>query len=164
MVLNLIKRQIIKQGRLTNIIWPLRSNGLYCFNFHRIGDAEKTPFDPCVYSCDGENFEKYLNFFQKNFRIIDINELHAIIQSGKPVNERLALITFDDGYSDNYHVAYPILKAMNIPATFFITTSLVESNIVPWWDEIAWHIKQIDMPELSLSSWKASISLSKTRG
>lgn len=161
MSFELIKRQVIKHGRLANTLWPLRSNGLYCFNFHRIGDATKTPFDPCVFSCDAENFQQYLDFFQANFRIIDLNELYEIIQQGKPIKEKLALITFDDGYRDNYEVAYPMLKAMNIPATFFVTTSLVGSNIVPWWDEIAWHIRQLSGQSFKLSIWPESITLPK---
>lgn len=161
MSFELIKRQVIKQGRLANALWPLRSNGLYCFNFHRIGDANKTPFDPCVFSCDAENFQHYLDFFQANFRIIDLNELFSIIKQGKPIKEKLALITFDDGYRDNYEVAYPMLKAMNIPATFFVTTSLVGSKVIPWWDEIAWHVRQLSGQSFKLSIWPESITLPK---
>jgi peptidoglycan/xylan/chitin deacetylase (PgdA/CDA1 family) len=162
MSFELIKRLVVKQGKLANVLWPYRSDGLYCFNFHRVGDASKTPFDPCVYSCDAENFQKYLEFFQSNFRIIDLKELYSIINAGKPINEKLALITFDDGYRDNYDTAYPLLKAMGIPATFFVTTSLVGSNKVPWWDEIAWHVRQLAGQSLKLSIWPNDITLPKT--
>ena len=157
-----IKRQIIKKGRLANVLWPLRSNGLYCFNFHRIGDATTTAFDPCVFSCDIESFQQYLDFLQSNFRIIDLKELYAIIREDIPIKEKLALITFDDGYRDNYEVAFPILKSMNIPATFFITTSLVGSKIIPWWDEIAWHLRQIAGQSLKLSMWSEAVLVPKS--
>ncbi|XQW85344.1 polysaccharide deacetylase family protein [Thalassotalea piscium] len=163
MSFELIKRRVIKQGRLANILWPLRSNGLYCFNFHRVGDVNNTPFDPCVYSCDAENFQLYLDFFQSNFRIIDLKELCSIIQTGTPIKEKLALITFDDGYLDNYEVAFPRLKAMGIPATFFVTTSLIGSTVVPWWDEIAWHVKQFSGQSFKLSIWPEAISLPEKR-
>ena len=163
MTLELIKRQIVKRGKLANILWPYRSNGLYCFNFHRIGDASQTEFDPCVYSCDSDNFQLYLEFFQSNFRIIDLKELCSIIKTGKVINEKLALITFDDGYRDNYDVAFPILKAMDIPATFFVTTSLIGSNVVPWWDEIAWHVKQFSGGSFKLSIWPDAITLPDNR-
>lgn len=159
MSFELIKRQIIKRGRLANILWPLRSNGLYCFNFHRIGDASNTPFDPCVYSCDQENFKQYILFLREHFRIIDMKELDQIITQGKKVREKLALITFDDGYYDNYEIAYPILKAYKVPATFFVTTSLISSNIIPWWDEIAWHVKCLAGKSVKLSIWPEAITL-----
>jgi peptidoglycan/xylan/chitin deacetylase (PgdA/CDA1 family) len=162
MSLELIKRQIIKRGRLASTLWPLRSSGLYCFNFHRIGNAKDAQFDPCVYSCDADNFEKYLEFFQENFRIIDLNELYSIIKIGEPIKERLALITFDDGYRDNYDVAYPILKRMAIPAIFFVTTSLIGSNVVPWWDEIAWHVRKLAGQTFKLNNWPDPITLPTT--
>src|SRR5262249_48692534 len=43
-------------------------------------------------------------------------------------------ITFDDGYRDNYDYAAPILREYNLPATFFVTTEFIGSNVVPWWD------------------------------
>lgn len=159
MSIGLIKKLAVKQASLAKLMWPYRTNGLYCFNFHRLGNANKTPFDPCVYSCDAQNFQIYLEFFKSNFRIINLTELYAIISAGQPIKEKLALITFDDGYRDNFDIAYPLLKAMNIPATFFVTTSLIESNKVPWWDEIAWHVKQLPGQELKLSIWPNGIAI-----
>ena len=45
-------------------------------------------------------------------------------------------ITFDDGYRDNYTLAFPILKRYQVPATFFICPALVESRSGYWWDDI----------------------------
>ena len=48
------------------------------------------------------------------------------------------LITFDDGYRDNYDLAYPILRSHGVQGVFFLATSVVGSCAVPWWDRIAW--------------------------
>lgn len=40
--------------------------------------------------------------------------------------EKPILITFDDGYSDNYEIAFPILKSYGFKAAFFITTTLLD--------------------------------------
>ena len=42
-------------------------------------------------------------------------------------------ITFDDGYLDNYEIAYPFLKNLNIPFTLYITTNYIHNKIYPWW-------------------------------
>ena len=156
-----IKRQLIKRLNLSKLFWPHLSNGLYCFNFHRIGKWQETDFDPCVFSCDEENFRRYMIFLKKHFRIVSLEELTAIIESNKPVTEKLALITFDDGYADNYHLAYPILKSLQLSATFFITTSLVDSDITPWWDEIAWHVKHCAGKSICLNDWSQAIKIDK---
>jgi peptidoglycan/xylan/chitin deacetylase (PgdA/CDA1 family) len=154
-----LKKQLIKRLNLSKILWPSLANGLYCFNFHRIGNWEHTLFDPCVFSCDEDNFKSYLIFLKNNFRIITQEELNQIIDNNTPITEKLALITFDDGYADNYHVAYPLLKSLNLPATFFITTNLVGSTHIPWWDEIAWHVNHCEGKTIQLSNWQQAIEI-----
>lgn len=44
-------------------------------------------------------------------------------------------ITFDDGYKDNFEVAAPILRNLDLPATFFVATHFIDSVRVPFWDE-----------------------------
>src|SRR5439155_22062407 len=52
------------------------------------------------------------------------------------------LITFDDGYLDNYTLAYPVLKRHAAPAIFFIPTRLIAEGQVGWWDAIAYLVKK----------------------
>ena len=60
------------------------------------------------------------------------------------------MLTFDDGYRDNFDVAVPILRERNVPATFFIPTAFLESPRLPWWDHVAYVIKQTQMRRLTL--------------
>jgi peptidoglycan/xylan/chitin deacetylase (PgdA/CDA1 family) len=46
------------------------------------------------------------------------------------------IVTFDDGYADNVHVAWPILERYDIPATFFIVSGYVGQTQEFWWDEL----------------------------
>jgi peptidoglycan/xylan/chitin deacetylase (PgdA/CDA1 family) len=52
------------------------------------------------------------------------------------------LITFDDGYLDNYTLAFPILRSHGIQGVFFLPTAFVGTTKVPWWDAIAYLIKK----------------------
>ena len=60
------------------------------------------------------------------------------------------LLTFDDGYRDNFDVAVPILRECNAPATFFIPTAFLESPRLPWWDHVACVIKQTHVRRLTV--------------
>ena len=51
------------------------------------------------------------------------------------------LITFDDGYRDNYTLAFPILRKHGVQAVFFLPTAFIGTGKLPWWDVIAYIIK-----------------------
>lgn len=140
------------------LLWKLRPNGLFCFNYHRIGDPAKSRYDPNVFSCDENVFEEHLKFYKSNFDIITIDELNTLSKSKRRLSDRFALITFDDGYIDNYKLAYPLLKEHTVPAVFFIATDFIENNIIPWWDEIAFLIQKSNQKSLQLDGWKTPVS------
>lgn len=50
-------------------------------------------------------------------------EVYDYIKNNKSIPEKSILITFDDGYTDNYTYAFPILKELNMKATIFVITS-----------------------------------------
>jgi peptidoglycan/xylan/chitin deacetylase (PgdA/CDA1 family) len=60
------------------------------------------------------------------------------------------LITFDDGYRDNFEIAYPILRSHGVQGVFFLATSMVGSSTVPWWDKIAWLLKTAERRRFTL--------------
>ncbi len=83
-----------------------------------------------------KSFNKHLLFFLKKYKIISFNELAEYHENDKiPWNS--LIITFDDGYEDNYY-AYELLKKMNIPATFFLVTDKIgkDENKPLWWDRL----------------------------
>ncbi len=159
--MNIIKRFIINYSGYGFFKWKFRKPGLYCFNYHRIGESEKTQFDPNVFSCTREMFEKHLIFYKSNFEVITIDQLIKLTSTGKALSKCYLLITFDDGYIDNYEEAFPLLKKHHLPATFFVSTNYIENSIIPWWDEVAYMIKQCDMESIILPCSKNEIMIDK---
>ena len=73
-----------------------------------------------------EEFKKQINFLKdNNYNVISLNKLIEILESNKELPEKTTVLTFDDGYSDNYINVFPILKKYNFPATIFIITGLI---------------------------------------
>lgn len=98
--------------------------------FHRVNDV--TAGD--ALTCGVEEFRRYCRFFARHFRVVSFGSLIRAMENGEDTSGSLA-ITFDDGYLDNHEIAAPILRSMNLPATFFITSRFIGSDTVPWWDE-----------------------------
>jgi peptidoglycan/xylan/chitin deacetylase (PgdA/CDA1 family) len=64
---------------------------------------------------------------------VPLRELVSRIERGKSIDRHLA-ITFDDGYLDNFENARPVLEKLSLPATFFVVTDWMGTDVVPWWD------------------------------
>lgn len=115
---------------------------LIVFNYHRVGDPQKTPYDGGVFSATAEALDEQVAFLKKRLPLIGLEEAIAIAEGKQKIVGATAMITFDDGYRDNYDLAFPVLRAHGIPAVFFLVSSYVGSRYVPWWDEIAYLAKQ----------------------
>ena len=125
-------------------------NGLVVLNYHRIGDKQNSLFDHDLWSASAEDFEQQLRFLTLNFDLIRIQDLDHIWKSPRG---RYVLITFDDGYLDNYEWAFPLLRAYNSPATFFLTTGFLDERKIAWWDEISWMVRSSSQSTLKLAPW-----------
>jgi hypothetical protein len=109
--------------------------------YHSINDPSvNLIYTPNIVSL--ENFEKQVMYLASKKRVISLEELVTNIQKGIKFPKGCVVITFDDGYKDNYTNAYPILKEYNLPATFFLATDYIGSNKMKWDDELNYKIKQ----------------------
>jgi peptidoglycan/xylan/chitin deacetylase (PgdA/CDA1 family) len=136
-------------------ITHLAAKTITVFGYHRIRDdaAPKSayPFDEEVYGPTQSQFERQLKWLKQNFTVVSESELLAAIQ--EPVlRDRLSVLTFDDGYRDNYTLAYPVLRAHAAPAVFFICPGLIDDRALGWWDLIAYLVKRSEKRAISLGS------------
>lgn len=127
---------------------PLWS-GLTVLNYHRIGEPGDSPFDPGLFSATPEQFAEQVRFLTQNFDVIGIPDL----ADWERQQGRFVLITFDDGYLDNYEAAYPILRAYGATAIFFVTSGFLDRRAAAWWDEIAWMVHTTRREALAANRW-----------
>jgi peptidoglycan/xylan/chitin deacetylase (PgdA/CDA1 family) len=97
--------------------------------FHRVKDG--CGDEPLT--VDVATFERYCRFFKSYFRVTPLHEIVDRLEHGESLNGELA-ITFDDGYRDNYENAAPVLERLALPATFFVVTNWIGTDVVPAWD------------------------------
>ena len=87
---------------------------------------------------DPEDFDWQMKYLvDHGYHTISPDELYAFLEGKGTLPDRPVLITFDDGYVDNYTNAYPILKKYNLKATIFIVTGFVsERKGYLTWDQL----------------------------
>ncbi|HUQ70068.1 MAG TPA: polysaccharide deacetylase family protein [Planctomycetaceae bacterium] len=124
--------------------------GVLILNYHRIGDSAHSDLDRGLWSATVDDFDRQVREVTRQFDVIGLDDLEEVFQRRKG---RHVLITFDDGYLDNYTEAFPILKSHNAKATFFLTTGFLDVPRVPWWDEIAWMVHHSPRAALPANRW-----------
>lgn len=92
---------------------------LYIVMYHYIRNLKYSRF-PEIKGLDLQLFKEQIQFFKEHFNIIKMEDVIAAYTDNYSLPEKAILLTFDDGYSDNYLNVFPILKEENIQGSFFI--------------------------------------------
>jgi len=67
---------------------------------------------------------------------ISLHEAVRILDGSAPAVDHGLVVTFDDGYRNNFSEALPLLRSMGVPATFFVATGFVETGLPYWVDRM----------------------------
>ena len=102
----------------------INKKGIQILLYHRVADVESDPQQLCV---SQENFHSQINYIKQHYEILKLSDLKEILIT-KHIPKNGLIITFDDGYEDNFKNAKPILEEFNVPATFFITSGFIGEN------------------------------------
>jgi peptidoglycan/xylan/chitin deacetylase (PgdA/CDA1 family) len=81
---------------------------------------------------DQDKFEKYIKFLSDNGEAITLNDIFDKNQKFR----NKYIITFDDGFYNNYKYALPIMKKYNVPHIIYLTSNYVDKNLISWIDRI----------------------------
>ncbi len=97
--------------------------------YHHVAPAEAVPAAPAgnegwEFTVSPQGFERHLvKLRRRGYRFITLDDLVNVIQKRGAEEPRTVVVTFDDGWLDNYQHDLPVLKRLSIPATFFVTSA-----------------------------------------
>ena len=110
------------------------ATGIPVLNYHQVEPKDGNPL-----TLWPEQFEAQMEYLAaEGYTTITIDEMMDALENGTSLPEKSVIITFDDGYADNYEYAYPILKKYGFKATIFLIYDL--TNTYPnylTWDQVA---------------------------
>lgn len=124
--------------------------GLAVLVYHRILDPSDHAYDRGVIEATPDEFDAQMRMLRARVAVVDPEELPELVAQPSKIRRFRVAITFDDGYLDNYTIAFPILKSHGLRATFFLATGYVGSRHLSWWDRIAYVVRHSDRSELRL--------------
>ena len=76
-----------------------------------------------------EKLREELTFIKDSgYTTLTMSELNDYILNNAPIPEKSIVITFDDGYADNYANAFPILKELDMKATIFVISNFTDKD------------------------------------
>ncbi|HDK27293.1 MAG TPA: hypothetical protein ENG48_09460, partial [Candidatus Atribacteria bacterium] len=95
-------------------------------------------------------FEKQMRYISRYFKPVNLRDAVKALKSGS-FSSKMTVVTFDDGYANNFYLALPILKKFSIPATIFLVTKyIINQDLFPF-DKIRllnyWGVKDIGMTD-----------------
>ena len=125
--------------------------GILIVNHHRVGDPASSRFDRDVFSATTDAFDRQLKYFKRYFPVVSGEELEDLVSGRTPLKRTHVAITFDDGYRDDYVTSFQVLKANGCTAAFFLVPEYVGTSTIPWWDEIAYLVRNSPQQQITLT-------------
>lgn len=118
-----MRRLLLPASRISGVqkVFRLRSKGPTVLFYHGV---EENIVDPEVQGVHMllRVFEKQITFLRRQREVISIDDMHECIVSGKRLEPRHVVLTFDDGYKNNIKIVAPLLQSWNLPFTIFVST------------------------------------------
>jgi len=84
------------------------------------------------------SFERQMATLARRFNVVTLDQVVSFVSEGLPIPRRSVVVTFDDGFADNFETALPILTRYGIPATFYVLVGAVDSGTPPWYCRLAY--------------------------
>lgn len=126
--------------------------GLLVLTYHRVSEAHERKRRRPPDTVYADEFDRQVGYLKRHCHIVRGLELREFITNKVPLPPNSVLITFDDGYRNNYKTAFPILRRHDATALFFISTGFIDEPASHLW------LERLDAaldgwPESALAQW-----------
>ncbi len=121
--------------------------------YHRIVDVpdeDEFPFDVELVSASVSAFAEQMTFVRDHYQPITLAALLACVDNAQPPPRGAIVISFDDGFADNYYNAFQILRRLGIPATIFLSTGYIDRQQMFWYEKLTHDVMTTRATQLRL--------------
>jgi peptidoglycan/xylan/chitin deacetylase (PgdA/CDA1 family) len=139
----IVRRLLYRSGVLWLWRW-LHRHRVVILTAHGVMDAEDSPpWVPLRPQLSRRRLDDCLRILSRHYRFVSLGEAVDMLAGRAPVRPYSLVLTFDDGYRNNFKHALPILRRHGVPATFFLATGHIEHRRPFWFDRLDYALQQL---------------------
>ena len=109
--------------------------GLTVITHHSVTNPNTAELTDTI-SATPEEFDAQMDYLRRTFTPVSLEDIFEARAGGRKLPPDGVLVTFDDGYADNFEHALPILRRHGIRALFFVTTGCLTDRQLFWWERV----------------------------
>lgn len=126
--------------------------------FHGLTDKEHKGLENCQHKhLHVARFEALAAHLASYYDVLSMDELVSHLESGRGLPAYPAVLTFDDGFASNYHLAYPVLRRFGLPAIIYLETEFVDEKLPIWVDRVDFTMQMAGRSKQELVSFKEQL-------
>ncbi len=128
-----MKQAVLNLMMAGGVFAPFRlanRNKVVILTYHRFGE------DDSGTRTTGRLFASQLEYLCRHYNVVPLSSIAERIANNEELIPYSVVITIDDGYSDAYEIAYPLLRRYGLPATLFVVTDFVDGESWIWTDKL----------------------------
>ena len=122
-----IKKTLVRSGGL-RLAARLAPAAAVILMYHSIAKDPEVTRNTIGLSQSLKDFEAHMRTLAQRFSPVTIEQVAQFAREGKTLPKRAVVVTFDDGFLDNYECAFPVLNHYGVPATFYILVNAIRDR------------------------------------
>ncbi len=127
-----IKKSLIRTGAL-RLASRFTGHGVAIIMYHSVmNDPSSAELTLVVIFHSTEVFRGQMEVIARHFHAVSLDDVLLFLKGEKTLPPRAVVVTFDDGYADNYQAANDILSPLGIPGVFYVIVDCVDKQRLPW--------------------------------
>jgi len=140
----LIKKTVLASGVL-RLASPAASAAILMYHSVMSDPAQYADSLGGIIHSESE-FRAQMELLKRDYHPVTLDEVVQKLNTGGILSKRSVVVTFDDGYTDNYEVAMPVLNQIGISAAFYVTVDCVEKRKLPWPSRLRYTFRSTKAP------------------
>lgn len=124
--------------------------GIPIFMLHRMRDSQN-PMQVNSATSDTHLRQCLRYLAKKHYKFLSLRELVFALANRQHLPEKCVAFTMDDGFEEQARIAAPVFQEFNCPVTFFLVTGMLDQQLWPWDDKIAYLINETTVASLEIT-------------